>query len=168
MGSATSASLTTWQVCHGRHVARMATIICSPYRFLHSPRSLCTTRPGEAKSSPERGSFVAFQRTNRTSGRAANELRAYEDPQITNLGVGRSNRSGRASQLVRGLRGIEWANSRVRRGHKARLLEFPKQQTGLSVRSADADDPAAGRLEARQAGLDRGVWFVRRTGAVLL
>ena len=35
-----------------------------------SPRSPCTTRPGEAKASPERGSFVALQRTNRANRRA--------------------------------------------------------------------------------------------------
>ena len=91
MGAAISASLATWQVCHGCNVARMATIICGPYCFLHSLRSQCTTRPGEAKSSPERGSFVAFQRTNRTNGRPANDHRAYEDPLTHNLKVTGSN-----------------------------------------------------------------------------
>jgi hypothetical protein len=48
--------------------------------FLQSPRSLCATRAGKAKSSPERGDFVAFQRINRTNGRSVNDHRAYEDP----------------------------------------------------------------------------------------
>jgi hypothetical protein len=131
-------ALTIWRVCHGFQVARMVIIICGPDCFLHSPRSICTSRPGEVKSSPERGSLVAFWRTNRTSGRSVNDLRAYEDPQITNLGVGRSNRSGRANlrqstpQRPHGVHSRAVILHAFVKRHRARLLNRVNGELGRS------------------------------------
>jgi hypothetical protein len=76
MGSAISASLTTWQVCQDcRADNHLRSLLPSPL-----PAITMHNRPGEAKASPERGSLVALQRTNGTNGRAANDHRAYEDP----------------------------------------------------------------------------------------
>jgi hypothetical protein len=91
MGSATSAPLTTWQVCHGCHVARMATFIA--VLTASSTHLDHYAQPGQEKRSL-RLSAEALSRSSEQIGRMVelqNDHRAYEDPLTMEQEVGGSS-----------------------------------------------------------------------------